>query len=252
VSLVAFHLDGAVGVVKLNRPERHNSLVPELLEGLLEAHRDVVAGGVSVILLAAAGRTFSTGGDVVGILGAGDRLAYSKRLVGLLNEVILAFAGGPVPVVGAVHGMVTGGSLGLVLMCDHVVLAAEATIRPWYSIVGFAPDGGWTALLPGVIGARRARSILLTDATITAADALDWGLADEVVPAGRVGERAMEAARKIAAGAPATRAAIRRLTRADLVEAAARLEAEREAFLAQVTTREATEGMNRFLRGELR
>ncbi|NIQ52921.1 MAG: enoyl-CoA hydratase/isomerase family protein, partial [Gammaproteobacteria bacterium] len=71
-------------------------------------------------------------------------------------EAILEIAFGPVPMVAAVHGVLTGGSLGLVLACDRVVLAAETTIRSWYATVGFAPDGGWTALLPGVIGRRRA------------------------------------------------------------------------------------------------
>jgi len=252
MSLVHASVDGRIGFIELRRPERHNSLIPELLQGLLSAHREVIGGGARVAVLAAAGPTFSTGGDVRAIREAPDRVGYSRVLVGLLNDVILAMAGGPIPVVAAVHGVTTGGSLGLLLACDHVVMGDRATIRPWYATIGFAPDGGWTALLPGVIGRRRAASVLLSDATITAAEALAWGLADEVVPGGRVRECAFDAARRIAMGHCGAGTAVRRLAGLDLAAAAERLEAEREAFLALVDTPEATAGMDRFLRGEFR
>ena len=252
MNLVDLSLEGRVAVLELRRPERHNSLVPELLHDLVEAHRSAVDRGAAVGVLAAAGPTFSTGGDLGGIREAADREAYASALVGMLNETILEIGFGPIPMVAAVHGMLTGGSLGLVLACDHVVLADEATIRPWYATVGFAPDGGWTALLPEIIGRRRTASILLTDGTITAAEALAWGLAHETVPAVRVRGRALEAAEQMAAGKSGTRAAIRGLLAADRAGVAAALEAERAAFVAQVVTEESTAGMDAFLRGELR
>jgi len=252
MSLVRATVDGSVGLLELRRPERHNSLIPELLEDLIAAHREIVDGGAVAGVLAAAGPTFSTGGDIGSIREASDRVGYSRELVGTLNQAILAMAFGPIPMVAAVHGMVTGGSLGLVLACDHVVLGSTATIRSWYATVGFAPDGGWTALLPGIIGSHRAAGILLSDATITADEALAWGVADEVVSADQVREWAMAAAERIAGGVPGSIAAIRRLTAANHDAVAARLEAERSAFLAQVVTREATDGMDRFLRGEAR
>lgn len=251
MSLVTATVEGPVGIIELNRAESHNTLVIDLLDDLLAAHREVAGHGAAAAVLAAAGKTFSLGGDIKGISGAGDRLAYSEELVGRLNEVILAIAGGPIPMVAAVHGMVTGGSIGLVLACDHVVMGSQVTMRPWYAAVGFAPDGGWSAMLPGIVGERRARSILLTDATISATEALDWGIADEVVPIERVHERAIAAAARMAGGKAGTRTAIRRLTGPDLEGLAERLEAERQAFLELVATDEATEGMDRFLRGEL-
>lgn len=250
VSLVHASVDDPVGVLELQRPERHNSLVPEILEDLIAAHREVVDRGARVAVLAAAGPTFSTGGDITGIREATDRIEYSGTLVGLLNQAILEMAYGPIPMVAAVHGIVTGGSLGLVLACDHVVVASTATIRSWYATVGFAPDGGWTAMLPEIIGRRRVASVLLTDATISADDAVAWGIADTLVPAVQVRGRALADAARIAAGVPGTMTAIRRLAPESRTAVAGRLEAERSAFLAQVDTPEATEGMDRFLRGE--
>ena len=250
MSLVRATVDGQVGILELQRPERHNSLIPELLEDLIAAHREIVEGGAAAGVLAAAGPTFSTGGDIGAIREASDRVGYSTELVGTLNQAILALAFGPIPMVAAVHGMVTGGSLGLVLACDHVVVGSTATIRSWYATVGFAPDGGWTALLPGIIGRRRAASVLLTDATITADEALAWGLAHEVVAGERVRDRALDVAARIAEGSPGAVDAIRRLTSADRAVVADSLEAERRAFLTQVVTKEATDGMEGFLRGE--
>jgi 2-(1,2-epoxy-1,2-dihydrophenyl)acetyl-CoA isomerase len=252
MTLVTARVEHGIGVTELHRPARHNSLVPDLLVDLMTAHREIVDGGAIVGVLAAAGTTFSTGGDIEAIRNASDRVAYAGELVGRLNEAILAIAGGSIPMVAAVHGMVTGGSLGLVLACDHVVMGDRVTIRPWYPAVGFAPDGGWTAMLPAVIGRRRAASVLLTDATTTASEALAWGLADEVVPGDRVRDRAMEAAGRIAGGDPGTRETIRRLTSRDLDAVEDGLERERQEFLRLVDTPAATAGMDRFLRGELR
>ena len=252
MSMVRVSLDGPIGVLTLSRPERHNSLVPDLLIGLIEGHREIVDRGATVGVLTAAGPTFSTGGDIKAIREADDREAYARHLVGLLNEAVLEIAFGPIPMVAAVHGMLTGGSVGLVLACDRVVLAAETTIRSWYATVGFAPDGGWTALLPGIIGVRRAAAVLLADDTITPAEALAWGVVHEVTPGAAVRDRALETARRIAGTKAGARDAIRRLTAEDRSEVAARLEAELAGFVAQVTTDESTAGMDAFLRGELR
>jgi len=252
MSMVRVASDGAVGTVTLARPERHNSLVPELLEEFLEAFRSLDDHpAVRCIVLAAEGTAFSTGGDIRGIREAPDRSAYAARLVGLLNEVILEISFAATPVVAAVHGMVTGGSLGFLVASDVVVLASHATIRPWYATVGFAPDGGWTALLPSLIGRQRAAEILLADSTITADQAVAWGLAGRVAPAADVPGVCREIAVRIASGKPAAAAAARRLLRGPRATMASALEEERLAFLDAVVGEEATAGMDAFLRGEL-
>jgi 2-(1,2-epoxy-1,2-dihydrophenyl)acetyl-CoA isomerase len=192
---------GSVAVLTLNRPERHNSLVPAFLEEMLAGLEALRAeNGVRATVLQANGRSFSTGGDVAGFADHLDDLAaYAGEIVGLLNRVILALVELPVPVVAAVHGLVTGGSLGLVLGCDVVLVAPEASFAPYYSVVGFSPDGGWTALLPGVIGLKRAADVLLRNETITAELAVAWGLASRVVPAERIRDEALRAAQDISA-----------------------------------------------------
>jgi 2-(1,2-epoxy-1,2-dihydrophenyl)acetyl-CoA isomerase len=133
-----------------------------------------------------------------------------------------------------------------------VVAAADATFRPWYATVGFAPDGGWTALLPSVVGRSRAADVLLTDREITADEALEWGLAHQVVPAAEVPAAAQRVARRIASLRPGAVAAIRRLTAPSRDEVAAALEDERRAFVALVAGEEASAGLDAFLGGDSR
>ena len=95
--------------VTLDRPARHNALVPELLAPLRDAFSSIATGGATrVAVLRAAGPSFSTGGDIGAMLARQDELVrYADELVGLLNESIAAIAECHVPVVVAVDGQVT-------------------------------------------------------------------------------------------------------------------------------------------------
>ncbi len=250
-TLVTIHRTPPVAMVELDRPQRHNSLVPELLIDLLDAINAVGSDDeLRAVVLAAAGKSFSTGGDVRAFSTAGDQLAeYASTTVGLLNDVILAMTRLDKPIVAAVHGIVTGGSLGLVLGSDMVLLAPEATITPWYSVVGYSPDGGWTTILPGIIGKHRVARILLHNETITPEQAVAWGLAADVVVSAEIRERALGIAAEMAVLKPGSLASAKRLLHADHEAVAAGLEAERRAFIEQIITPEARRGMDSFLGG---
>ena len=240
---------GPVGVLTLNRAERHNSLVPELLAEMLAAlEMASTQADARAVVLQANGRSFSTGGDVRGFYEHRDDLeAYASEIVGLLNRVILAMVELQVPIVAAVHGIVTGGSMGLVLGSDIVLVAPEASFTPYYSVVGFSPDGGWTALLPPVIGLKRTGEILMRNGTITAEQAVAWGLASRIVPAERIRKEALSTAEDLAT----MKAGSIGHTKATLGPACddleARLEAERSRFVQQIVTTEARQGIEAFL-----
>lgn len=238
---------GAVVTVLIDRPARHNSLVPPLLRDLADAFdRIVAADGARVAVLRAAGASFSTGGDLRGFGDhGGDLAAYAAELVGCLNEAIAAIIECDVPVIAAVDGQVTGGSLGLVLACDLVAVTPRASFTPWYTQVGFSPDGGWTALLPQIIGPSRARAVQLLNDTIDARQALDLGLAHRLAEAGGLDAALEELCARIVAGRAASIDATRRLLRG--VDYRQLLEREREAFVRKITDREAGEGIDAFL-----
>ena len=246
-SLVSMELVDQAAVIRLNRPARHNALVPGLLRDLRDALADERSRDANAVILAAEGRSFSTGGDLLGFWKHRDDIAaYAQTLVGLLNEVVRAIYTHPAPVAAAVHGQVTGGSLGLLLAADRVFMTGEVSITPWYSEVGFSPDGGWTALLPDIIGRQRASHWLATNASVSAEECLSMGIAHELV-ADDVVEAALDWSRLITGKSVASIRSTRALLSANAEDIGARLEAERTAFVQQVQTREAINGIARFL-----
>ncbi len=245
---------GPIVALTLNRGERHNSLVPAFLEEMLAALEAVGPNsGVGAVVVQANGRSFSTGGDVLGFYDHLDGLeAYARNIVGLLNRVILALVELPMPAVAAVHGIVTGGSLGLVLACDVVLVAPQASFTPYYSVVGFSPDGGWTVFLPALVGSKRAAEVLMCNQTITAEQAVAWGLASRVVPTERIRSEALSVAHEIAAKRPGSLRHTKRLLNATYGDLTTRLEAERTRFVEQIMTEEARQGIVAFLEGSRR
>ena len=260
-ALVLLTLAPPLATITLNRPERHNSLIPELLEDLLTAFETVRAEpDIRAVMLQANGRSFSTGGDLQGFadhlsphpqpLSRGERGAleeYSHRIVGLLNQVILTMLDFPCPIITAVHGIVTGGSLGLVLASDVVLVSEGASFTPYYSVVGFSPDGGWTAMLPNLIGLRRTSEILLANRTITAEQAVAWGLANHLVPAETLHADAHTLAQKIASHQPHSILQTKQALRSHLGDVETRLETERERFVQTIMRPETQESMIRFM-----
>lgn len=251
-ALTAFAVENRAGWITLNRPDRHNSLVPALLESLIADIDACARADVCALVLRANGRSFSTGGDVGAFFDVpkAERADYGARIVGALNHAILALLDLPFPVIGRVHGPVTGGSLGLVLACDLVAVTSDAFFQPYYVDVGFSPDGGWTALLPERVGAARARTVQLLNRRISAAEAADWGIATALVTADDL-DRTIASwletfAGKVPSAVAATKA--RLLSPERRAAWAAALEAERNGFAAQIATNAAHEGMARFLR----
>lgn len=246
--LVKLERQGKVAILSLNRPARHNALVPELLSDLLAALESNDCLDASAVILRAEGPSFSTGGDLLGFQQHRDRIGeYAHELVGLLNQAILALYTHPAPIVCVVQGRVTGGSLGLLLASDRVVMRRGATITPWYGVVGFSPDGGWTALLPAAIGRQQTMHWLASNASRDADSCLMLGLVHQVVDTD-CDAAAMAWAERVAEMQSGSITRSRRLLNANIKELRRRLEAEREAFVTQVQTPQALDGINQFLR----
>lgn len=249
MSQVSYTLEDQVARITLNRPERHNALVPELLQDLGRALARCREDAPAAMILDAAGPSFSTGGDVTGFHDTrrDHRRQYAARVVGELNRVILDLIALPMPTLVVVHGMVTGGSVGLVLACDIAIAGPKACFAPWYTVVGFSPDGGWTSLLPERIGRARALDIQLTNRTVDAAEAHRVGLVQYLTDAGSERATAWSLANQIRRRKAGSIAHTLTLTRPDPGRTAAGLDAEYRHFLEQIDTDEADQGMEEFL-----
>lgn len=177
--------DADIVRIALNRPARGNALTPELLTAFCAALED--AQDARAVVVTGEGRAFSSGGDIREFHSRADNVDALERfgdaIVSSLNRAILALRALPCPTVAAVNGPVTGGAIGLMLACDITLMCRDAFIQPYYARMGFAPDGGWTALLPERIGTARTASWLALDTRVSAVAAFEMGLADRLADA---------------------------------------------------------------------
>ncbi|MEF3274909.1 MAG: enoyl-CoA hydratase/isomerase family protein [Chloroflexus sp.] len=245
---VTIQPDGPIVTLTLNQPERDNILTPELLVALLTAlaitrqHH-----GLRAVVLQAAGQSFSRGSDIAALASQTDRAVYAGQLLDLLHRVILDIIDLPAPLIVAVQGPVNGSALGLVLVADMVLVTPDATFTAYTTTLGLGPEGGWATLLPRLIGQRRATETLLLERTISAEEAVMWGLANRIIPASHLAEEAQAIAHQIAAQFPGSIACARRQLWNEREQLVAALQREREAFCAQIRSIEAEIGLKAFL-----
>lgn len=173
-----------VATITLLRPDAANALNQPLADALLAATRTIAADpAVRVVVLRGEGRFFCAGGDVKAMVVAEDRGAMLDRLAGTIHDAPAEMDQLAVPVVAAIQWPVAGGGLGLVLAADVAVASDAAHFSTAYAGVGLSPDCGVSALLPKVVGMRRALRMLLHGERIDAATAASWELIDRAVPA---------------------------------------------------------------------
>lgn len=254
MGLVETETRGGAIWIWLNRPDRHNALVPALVSQLRSAIAEAAMAEPVALVLSGRGSSFSTGGDIGGFLdhagSQGTLMAYSDELVGGLHETILDLLSFPAPVLAAVNGPVTGGSAGLMLAADMVAMSGTAFVQPYYNQVGFGPDGGWTALLPDRIGTSKALAIQYRNTRISASEAVELGLAVCQVPGAElvatVDGWVVDLGKGFAQTHRTTRQSVWDARRCAMVRD--RLDQEKARFLDLVSRHSTLDGMKEFTR----
>jgi len=244
---VRSELDGEVWRITLDRPEAGNALDPELARGLAAALADRPAGTRAVLLLGA-GERFCVGGDVRYFAGAADPGAAVGGLAHDWHEVVRLLLACPVPVVAGVQGAVAGAAIGLIGACDLVVSARSTKFRPAYGALGFSPDGGSSWALTRALGAPRALELMLTNGSLSAADAHLFGLVGRLVEDDALTAEAVALAHAVAAGPVRamvrTRSLVRRAATRSLEE---QLDDEARLIAESAADPEGREGVRAFL-----
>jgi 2-(1,2-epoxy-1,2-dihydrophenyl)acetyl-CoA isomerase len=131
---------------------------------------------VRVIVITGAGRAFCAGADL-GVLGADG-----SALVAAGKDVALALRAAPQPVLAAVNGPAAGGGANLALACDYRIASDQASIGQVFHKLGLVPDWGGSFFLPRLVGTSRALELVWSARMVPAAEALQLGLVDRVVP----------------------------------------------------------------------
>jgi enoyl-CoA hydratase/carnithine racemase len=220
VSDLLYAKDGAIATLTLNRPERMNAISGEMLdllaERLVEADRDPE---VRVIVLTGAGRGFCGGLDLKDTaagtgIGGGD---LAPRL-DLRSAPPTVLHGLDTPTICALNGGAAGYGMDLALGCDIRIAAESAKLAAAFTRRGVLPESGGTWLLPRLVGWARAAEIIFTGRTLTAAQCLELGLVNRVVPDARLMQETRALADEIAANAPLAVQASKRMMRMALAD----------------------------------
>jgi methylglutaconyl-CoA hydratase len=239
---------GPVATVTLDRPEQHNAFNPALVAELAEAFASLGTTPDSrVVVLAAAGSSFSAGADL-GYMRSMAELSQEENVADALRvaDCLTAIRDCPRPVIARVHGAALGGGAGLVAACDIAVAAAGARFAFSEVRLGLVPAVISPFVLPR-IGVSAARHLFLTGERFDAVRAQAIGLVHQVVPDADLDAAVARCVEALLAGAPEALAIAKGLVayvaaNPDTArEATARIIAERRA------SAEGQEGMSAFL-----
>jgi enoyl-CoA hydratase len=197
---VAVHwdTDGPVAVVTIDRPEVANAIDRPTADLLADAFRRFDADdALAVAVLTGAGGTFCAGADLKAMLERGSRVSrvepHGDGPVGPTRMLLGK------PVIAAVEGHAVAGGLELALWCDLRVAAADATFGVYCRRWGVSLMDGGTVRLARIVGHGRALDMILTGRGVGADEALQMGLATQVVPPGGARAAAVELAHRLAA-----------------------------------------------------
>jgi enoyl-CoA hydratase/carnithine racemase len=248
LSTVTFAADERVARIVLNRPQQLNAISPALLEDLWRVCEAVEGdSAIQAVTLTAAGRAFCAGADLKTVRELSPDPVRWNGFIQLWHRVFDRLEALPVPLIAGVHGLALAGGLELLLVADLVVADEEARLGDQHANFGLVAGGGGSQRLPRLIGARRAKELMLLGGWLTARQALDWGLVNRVAPAGKVGETVEELAAALAQkSASASRTVKALVNRAGDLDLASGLTVERELVAAHMRSADAAEGLRAF------
>ncbi|MEM9776832.1 MAG: enoyl-CoA hydratase-related protein [Chloroflexota bacterium] len=202
---VLFDLDDNVAVITLNRPDVGNAFDLTLSKELYGAALECASNPeVRAVVITGAGKLFSGGGDL-GFFNAQENIQKSLlEMTTYIHGAQSRFNRMNAPVIAAVNGTAGGGGFSLMCSCDLIIAADHAKFTMAYTAAGLTPDASSTYFLPRLIGHRRAAEMVLTNRRLTAAEAVDWGLINQAVPAEELMPTVMKLAKQLAQGPTAS------------------------------------------------
>lgn len=196
----------------MNRPDKLNALSEGITGGLLEnLRRAITDETVGAVVLTGAGRGFCAGGDIGRMRDRNEHaqggdgshsIPLDQRIAGLRRseEVSLLLHEMPKVTIAAVNGPAAGAGLSICLACDVRIASDQARLGTAFARVGFSGDFGGTYFLTNLVGTAKARELYFTGEMLTAAEALQLGMVNRIVPAASLAAEVHSFARRIASG----------------------------------------------------
>ena len=207
------HVDGHVAVITFNRPDRRNALSDAMYAGFAQVLPMLAADdNVRVVMITGNGGAFCAGGDVKGMHESHQPGATPRRggtiqsstdhLRTIQKQVSLAIHRFPKPVIAALPGAAAGAGMSIALACDIRLAAERAIIVPAFANVGASGDFGGSWFLTQLVGAAKAKELYFTSPRLSAAEARDLGIVNQVMADDGFDDAALAWCRSLADRAP--------------------------------------------------
>lgn len=241
--LVETFFQGGVLRIGLNRPEKKNALSLAMYEALARAITEAEADErVRVLLLHGTRECFTSGNDLGDFVKSPPTGESSP-----VFQFLQAISGAQKPIVAAVNGPAVGVGTTMLLHCDLVYAGQSAQFQMPFVNLGLCPEAGSSYLLPRLVGHQRASEMLLLGEPFDADLAREVGLVNEVVPDGKMLQRAIAQAQKLAERPPSSvRLAKALLKESQQAVVAQALSTEGAHFIARLSMPEAAEALGAF------
>lgn len=248
-STLRFEVTDGLATITLNRPDAANAInlamSHDLLMAAIECDDNPV---IRAVVITATGRMFSAGGDLNAFIAAESTPHLLKEMTTYLHGAISRFARMDAPLIVAVNGTAGGGGFSLAMAGDIVIAAESATFVSAYTRSALSPDGSSTYFVPRLIGLRRAAELMLTNRTLSAAEALDWQLITNVVPDDELMQVATSLGKELAAGPTLAFGKVKQMLLATFGESLeAQMESEARNIADMSRTADTAEGIAAFL-----
>lgn len=212
-SAVEYEVRDQAAWIRLNRPDALNAFNADLRRDLNAAlNRAAGDSAIKVVVLAASGRAFSAGADLMED-NSGEGSDVTQQLMESYRPILESLQNMPKPVIGVAPGVAAGVGASVLMSCDQVVMAEDARLYMAFSHIGLVPDGGATWLLLQTLGYHRAFGLITEGGSVSAQECHRLGLARTLVPADELEQAAGDIAAVLSQRSALATAEAKRLLR---------------------------------------
>jgi 2-(1,2-epoxy-1,2-dihydrophenyl)acetyl-CoA isomerase len=251
---INFEINNRVATLTMNRPEEANALNAKMAEELFELSVQCSQNkNLGAIIITANGKMFNAGGDLKEFNNppGGRKDEHLGRVAANLHNALIRFAYMDAPVIMAINGTAAGGGFSLALSGDFILASEKAKFVSAYTASGLTPDGSSTYYLAKHVGLLKAKELFLTNKMLSAIEAKEWGIVNEVTKAENLLDRAKELATQFAAGPTKAFGGVKRMLLSSFsAPIESQLDSETRHIVGTMDTHDGPHGLNAFLNKE--
>ena len=249
--LITLDRDDGVAWITINRPKSFNALnLPAMQELFDIANRISSDKSVRCAVLTGAGdKAYCAGGDVESFAKDPDDVPrLLKEMTAYLHNAVSRLAWMDAPLIGMINGVAAGAGLSMAACTDLAIAARSASFTSAYTKIGLTPDGSSTYFLSRILGQRRAMELFLTNRVLSADEALQWGLVNQVVADVDLKKTVHALAHKLAKGPSRAHGGVKHLMQMALNDSMeSQLERETRSIVEMSQTHDGLEGVRAFV-----